>query len=41
MIILNLKHYQTNFNDILINVMNHKAQFTNETNLDPTKEKTY
>lgn len=35
-LILNLKHYLTHFDDILrnIHVMKHKLQFTIKTNLD-------
>lgn len=41
-LILNLKHYLTHFDDILrnIHVMKHKLQFTIKTNLDH-KEITY
>lgn len=41
-LILNLKHYLTHFDDILrnIHVMKHKLQFTIKTNLDH-KERDY
>lgn len=41
-LIFNLKHYLTNFDDILrnIHVMKHKSQFTIKTNLDH-KERDY